>query len=113
MIDVAQAIDDESVTVTLKTKAAGSYDADGKWVAGADSDPLTIFAAVFPIGQNGKNLEDMPEGIRAEVDRMMWTRAAISVEDRVTFAGRTWRVMHVWDRSTEGGFYRGALGGVK
>lgn len=106
MIDVAIAIDGEAVNVTLTTKAAGYYDADGNWVPGAPTSS-TIRAAIQPT--RGKQLMDMPEGIRTEAGWMLWTRSAIAVDDEITSGGIGYRVLFTWPR-LEGGFYRAALG---
>lgn len=109
MIDVAAAIDGEAVPVTRIRHAAGTYDADGKWIPGA-STSLLIGAAIQPA--SGNQLRDMPEGIRAEAGWMLWSRADIAMDDQIRNAGITYRVIHVWPRA-EGAFFRAALGREK
>jgi hypothetical protein len=106
MIDVAIAIDGEAKNVTLTTRAAGSYDADGNWVAGT-ATATTIRAAIFPA--SGNALKDMPEGIRTEAGWLLWTRSAVAVDDLITDGSIIYRVLFAWPRP-EGGFYRAALG---
>lgn len=106
MIPVAIAIDGEAVNVTRIRRAAGSYNADGDWIAGmATSD--TIRAAIQPV--RGDQLMDMPEGIRTEAGWIAWSRAALAVDDEIARGGVPYRVLFVWPRA-EGVFYRAALG---
>lgn len=109
MIDVALAIDGEAVNVTLKRKAAGYYDDDGNWVPGAPTTS-TIRAAVQPA--SGRQLEDLPDGIRNEARWLVWSRSEIRLDDQITHAGSNYRVMFVWPRA-DGGFHRAALGLLK
>lgn len=107
MIDVAIAIDGEAVNVVLTREGAGSYNADGEWVSGA---PVTIDpfrAAVQPA--SGRQLMDLPEGIRAEARWLAWSRSEIRLDDTIAHGGSNYRVMFVWPRM-EGGFWRAALG---
>jgi hypothetical protein len=106
MIDVAIAIDGEARNVTLTTRAAGSYNADGDFVPGT-ATTSTIRAAIFPA--SGNALRDMPEGIRTEAGWLCWSRGAISVDDQIADGGITYRALFVWPRP-EGGFHRAALG---
>ena len=106
MIDVAIAIDGEAVNVTIERKAAGAYDGDGKWVAGAETTS-TIRAAVQPA--SGRQLMDLPEGIRNEARWLAWSRSEIRMDDTVVHAGSTYRVMFLWPRA-EGSFWRAAMG---
>lgn len=104
--DVAAAIDAEAVPVTLKTRAAGSYNADGDWVAGT-VQTATVSAAVQPA--QGVRLQDLPEGIRTEAEYFIWTRAAVKIDDVVTYDGNEHRV--IWaKRRPDGGYTRAVLG---
>lgn len=106
MIDVAIAIDAEAVSVTHTKHAAGAFNADGDFVAGA-ATTSTIKAAIFPI--SGNDLRDLEEGTRTEAEWTMWTRSAVAIDDQVAYAGVTYRVLKVRPRA-EGGFYRAILG---
>jgi hypothetical protein len=107
MTDVAIAIDGEARNVTLTTRASGTYNEDGDFIAGA-AVSRTIRAAIFPA--SGNKLMDVPEGIRTEAGWLIWSREAIKVDDEITDGLVTYRVLFDWDRSPEGGFYRAALG---
>lgn len=109
MIDVALAIDGEAVNVSLKRNAAGHYDQNGKWIPGVSSTS-TIRAAIQPA--SGRQLEDLPDGIRNEARWLVWSRAEIRLDDVITHAGSSYRVMFVWPRA-DGGFHRAALGLLK
>lgn len=109
MIDVALAIDGEAVNVSLKRNAAGHYDQNGKWIPGVLSTS-TIRAAIQPA--TGRQLEDLPDGIRNEARWLVWSRAEIRLDDVITHAGSGYRVIFVWPRA-DGGFHRAALGLLK
>ena len=106
MIDVAIAIDGEAVNVTLTREAAGHYDDDGNWVPGEPTNS-TISAAIQPA--SGRQLEDLPDGIRNEARWLVWSRSELRLDDKITHAGSSDRVMHVWPRA-DGGFWRAAAG---
>lgn len=117
MLSVAKAIDRFSVNVTLTTRAADSYDSDGKGVPGA-STTSTIRAAIQPA--SGHQLNDVPEGMRTSSDPkgvqtnagwLLWSRTEVKVDDQITSKGIVYRVMYLWPRD-EGAFYRAALGRV-
>lgn len=109
MIDVAIAIDGEAKNVSLTARAAGDYNADGDFVDGA-STTTTIRAAIFPA--TGDKLKDLPEGIRTEAGWLCWSRSPIAVDNEISSKSIAYRVLFVWDRDDEGGFYRAALGRV-
>ena len=110
MIDVALAIDGEAVPVTLKTRTAGSYSDTGDWVSGVQTSS-SIMATIQPgsVRDSGTMLKDAKEGVRAEAEWIVWSRSAIAIDDVITHASVTYRVIFVWPRA-EGGFYRAALG---
>lgn len=109
MIDVAIAIDGEAVNVSLTRRAAGAYDDDGNRVPGAPATS-TIRAAIQPA--SGRQLEDLPDGIRNEARWLLWSRSEIRLDDEVGHAGSRYRVMHVWPRA-DGSFFRAAAGLLK
>jgi hypothetical protein len=109
MIDVAIAIDGEAVNVTLTRNATGHYDDDGNWIDGAPT-PSTIRATVQPA--SGRQLMDLPEGIREEARWLAWSRSEIRMDDTIVHGSQPFRVMFVWPR-LEGGFYRAAMGLLK
>lgn len=109
MIDVALAIDGEAVNVSLTRRAASAYDDDGNRVPGTPTTS-TIRAAIQPA--SGRQLEDLPDGIRNEARWLVWSRSEIRLDDEIGHAGSRYRVMHVWPRF-EGGFWRAAAGLLK
>lgn len=110
MIDVAIAIDGEAVNVSLTREGAGGYwNDDGDRVPGGPSTS-TIRAAIQPA--SGRQLEDLPDGIRNEARWLVWSRAEIRLDDVITHAGSGYRVMHIWPR-LDGGFWRAAAGLLK
>lgn len=110
MIDLAKAIDAESVTVTLSREAEGSYstapETYGEWAPGEKTE-TSIRAAIQPA--SGQKLNDLPEGIRNEARWLAWSRSAMALGDVISHGGAKYRVMYVWPR-IDGGFWRVALG---
>lgn len=96
-----------TVSHTVVTAAGGSYNDNGEW-EGATAEPVSIQATIQPV--TGQQLLDMPEGIRAEAKSTLWTRAVVNINDQIRSAGKSYRVIFVWDRDFEGGFHRAALG---
>lgn len=100
------AIDRRAMPATLTRRAAGSYNANGEFVAGAAAS-MAVSAVVQPA--TGLRLMDLPEGLRTEAGYVAWTRSDIALDDVITSGGRAYRVLFVWPR-TDGGFYRAAMG---
>lgn len=107
-MDVAIAIDAEAIDVPLSRggTATGSYDEDGDLVAAAIVNS-TIRGTVQPA--TGAQLMSMPEGVRIEAQFVIWTRTALLIDDRITYDGKTWRVVYLWPRPVDG-FTRAAIG---
>lgn len=106
MIDVAVAIDEESVAATLLRAAAGSYTSGGRYVAGADTS-TAIRMCVQPM--NGRQLMDVPEGVRDEAKFVGWSRTALVTTDRVQVGSTIYKIVFTWPRPADG-FTRVALG---
>ncbi|MBD8556297.1 hypothetical protein IFT84_17450 [Rhizobium sp. CFBP 8762] len=106
MIDVAIAIDEEAVAVTHEPRAPGAYVPGGRYVEG-EATPVIIQATIQPT--TGRQLMDMPEGVRTEARWMAWSRSEVSEDDHITHMGKRYRVLFLWPRF-EGAFYRFALG---
>jgi hypothetical protein len=100
MSDAAEAIDAEAVPVTFRPPAAATYDAGGNAIFGTAPDPVPGMAAVQPA--SGRVLQDLPEGIRAEVSMVGWSRTAVALKWEVVYGGETYRVVHVWPRPADG-----------
>lgn len=107
MIDVALAIDGEAVEVIHRTRAEGSYDEGGRWVPGGLTD-TPIMAAIQPA--TGRQVEDLPEGVRSEARSFLWTRAVVRDNDVIIDGTDSFRVLYVWNRQRDGGFTKAALG---
>lgn len=105
MIDVAEAIDVLGRALTRTTTAAGAYGTDGKFTPGAQT-VTAIRGVIQPI--KGRELRDLPEGIRDEADFVVWTRAELATDDTLTFSAGGYRVLKVWPRP-DGGFTRAAV----
>lgn len=106
--DVAMAIDAESEVITWITRAAGTFDARGNGILGAQGSTQAR-AAVQPI--SGRELQDLPEGVRAEVTMVAWTRSSVAVDDEIVYRGDVYRVYAARPRPMDG-FTRIAIGRV-
>ena len=108
--DISIAVVLEQTSVVYRQKNPGSYTIGGKWVPGSTID--TIFqAAVQPT--SSRELQDLPEGWRDEARYTIWAaHFKLSIDDYVIYDGDVFRIMRVWDREREGGFYRAILGQV-
>lgn len=109
MRQAGSAIDRRAWAVTRTRASAGAYNGNGEWVPGADV-ATPIKAVVQPV--KGNQLMDMPEGIRTEAGWIAWSRSEIVVNDRIVNGGVTYRVLFAWPRTSDGDFYRAALGKV-
>lgn len=87
----------------------GAYGTDGKWVA-SHSEPAPIMATVQPA--SGRQLMDMPEGLRTEARYFLWSGAALLVDDVVIYVGQRYKVIYTWPRRGDS-FTRAALGLMK
>lgn len=101
------AIDRRAKPVTWASRAAGHYDTNGEAVAGTVAT-FTIAAVVQPVG---KDLRDVPEGLREEAKYTFWSRTFVKNNDEITWVRGTCRVIWTWERD-EGGFCRALLGKV-
>lgn len=109
MIDVAIAIDNFAVNVSLKSKATGSYDDGGNYVEGSETTEQ-ISATIQPI--KGIELKDLPEGIREEAKWIAWSRHDLENDDVIVHENVEYRVMYIWPRSL-GNYTRAAIGMVE
>lgn len=98
----------EAVPVTLET-TGGAFNAAGKWVKGTPATS-SIMATVQPA--SGRQLMDLPEGLRTEAKYFAWSGAALAVDNVVIYAGSRYRVIYTWSRPDDG-FTRAALGLTK
>jgi hypothetical protein len=87
-----EAIEAEAVDITHTPQPGGSYSAAGLWVE-ATPAPVTIRAAVQPL--TGRDLSDLPEGLRTAAKYKIYTPATVSVGDHVTIGGTAHRVLNV------------------
>ncbi len=111
MVDVAVAIDLEATTVQRRRFTGGSYTAGGVWIKGTLED-FDFQAEVQPT--SGRDLRDLPEGVRAEARYMLWTRLQdLMLDDYVLYEGDEYRIIHKrnWQRS--GNYHECILGMVK
>lgn len=105
-IDVALAIDAEAEDVTWRPRGADIFDARGNGVPGVRAD-VPGRAAIQPT--NGRNIQDLPEGVREEAMYVGWTRSTVAVDDHIVYRGDTYRVIAAKPRPMDG-FTRIALG---
>lgn len=108
MFDLGWAIDAEAVPIAIEQQT-GEYDADGKWTP-SEWRLTSAMGTIQPA--SGRQLMDLPEGVRTEARFFLWTRSALAEGDIVGYGGSRYRVVYTWPRP-EGGFTRAALGLTK
>lgn len=100
-MDVAEAIDAESVPALLRPKADAGYNPrTGKAQTGVQPADIPIMAAIQPA--SGRALQDLPEGLRAEVSYIVWSRTTVALKDELIYLGAAYRIVHVWPRPQDG-----------
>jgi hypothetical protein len=106
----AIAIDMNAKPAVRRRPGVGAY-VNGLWVPAASTN-TNIMACVYAMPP--EQVVNLPEGIRNEAEWMCWSRTELragtntATADEILYAGRTMRVIHVWDR-IEGAFYKAAL----
>lgn len=109
MIDLGETavLEEANAVVTFERKSGGSYNDAGEWVGEVTASEL-VQVVVQPV--TGQKLLDLPEGERADARYFLWTTEALAIDDVVHYAGARYRVTYVWDRRSDGGYLRAALG---
>ena len=115
LTDVACAIDEmiacTNQVIERVTYAAGAY-VDGRWVEGATTSTV-IAGVIWDAPEN--LLRDLPEELRREDMRLLWTREEFNEEtttvqmDHFTYDGATWNIVKIYKRR-EGGYTKALLG---
>lgn len=103
------AIDRRAVSTTLLRKGTATFNTSGEPVPGANTTS-TIRAVRQPM--SGRQLMDLPEGLRSEAKWLLWTRSEVRIDDAVSFGSVDCRVVYLWPRE-EGGFYRAAMSEIR
>ena len=106
IIDLGEVIDAEGVFMNYTSPESGSYNLDGEWV-GVAGAAEQIIGVIQPA--KGRQLLDMPEGVRAEARFFLWTRKSVALRGIVNYGGANYKVVFVWPRP-DGGFTRAAVG---
>jgi hypothetical protein len=106
----AIAIDMLAKPATRRRPGAGGY-VNGLWVP---ATPVSLAIKAVVLAMPPQDVMNLPEGIRTQAEWVIWSRTELSAgtddatADEILYAGRTMRVIHLWDR-IEGGFYKAAL----
>lgn len=112
MIDVTEAFDGFTTSITIRRTAAGSRDAgSGAWIPGAES--LIVVDAVVQ-DATADDLLVLPEGERTEDSIKIHTKefiqtaseAAQVAADTIVHEGELFKVMKVFKRKTLGNYYK-------
>lgn len=97
----------------VKRYGAGTAGSDGHWTAPAVASTFTIAASVQPV--TGRALQDLPEGMRADDVRWIYTNTELRTvatdggndrPDEVTIEGDVYRVFKVEHFRVLSGHYR-------
>lgn len=100
MIDVAIAIDAEAVPVTFQPPPGATYDKKGNAIFVPAPAPASGWATIQPV--SGRELQDLPEGLRAEVSMVGWSRTMVALKWEILYGGEVYRVVHLWPRPMDG-----------
>jgi len=106
-VDMLSYFPDEMVTATLQSGQAGSY-VNGVWTPSFAAG-VTI-SIIFPQPVSQEQLQQLPEGERAQNYVQTWTTADINVRDnttdsdRIVYDGKTYLVYQAEDRLFSGNF---------
>ena len=114
MIDVSEAFDEFLETVILKRKTAGSYDGDGEWIEGTNTD-TNIQGVVQSLSSD--ELQILPEGERTKETVKIHTKTQLFTADEdlktnaddIGYQGKIWTVSNLFNRNTVGGYYKAIL----
>ena len=96
------------VPVLYTAPVKGSYAANGDYIPAAQTT-ATIQATITPV--TGRDLKDMPEGVRDEAIYRMWTVSDVFLNGVVNHDGHDYRIIHIMTRNI-GGFNRCILGEI-
>jgi len=98
-------------TAQLRRREGGLWDA-GRWQEGVSTDtPLDGVVYHMP----GEDIQNLPEDLRREDMRYVWTRTVLRVqtreeqEDQILYQGEVFDVLKVWERF-EGSYHKVAIG---
>lgn len=111
MIDVSGAFNGLLQTISLTRKNAGSRDANGRWIDGADV--VTSIQAVVQTATSD-DLLVLPEGERTQETIKIHTTSLLRTAsesgtytaDEITYQGNVYKVIQAFDRKTIGNYYK-------
>ena len=106
MINIGIAVDYFSRGLEIERNKGGSYDARGNFDANSGVT-AKLNGSIQPM--RGRDLNDMPEGIREEARLILSTTGKVENDDTVIDGGTKYRVIYIWP-STLGHYTRAALG---
>lgn len=98
-MSVTAAILARAVSVEVRSRSKGTYDAKGNGIPGQLSCTYTN-ATIQPV--SGAVLRDLPEGLRTEATHVGWSVLQIALADEIVYSGSVYRVLHVWPRPEDG-----------
>lgn len=112
MMTITLGVTDGNDTIGLQviTRAADSYDESGNGVKGGENPAVDIQGDVQPA--TGKMLKDLAEGVRDQVDHMVWTSYDLKNDHVVVYDGQRHRVVDSWPRRQDG-FTKAAIGVIE
>lgn len=103
---------DEFTTASLVTGGSdGTYDSEGKYTAGTPVEPVDVLIIKpQPLSANDLRMfetgEYVTDFLRTYTEATVATRRLSKDSDKIIYAGRTYKVMRVDDRSADGGFLK-------
>lgn len=106
-MDISFVIEAEAnAIVSIERKTGGAY-VSGKWVPADPAIQNDVPVVIQPT--SGRELRDLPEGLRIEAKYSLWSLGSLALNDVIVYAGKRYRVIFLWERP-EGSFTKAALG---
>lgn len=82
-LGVTDGTDQVSLGVIVRT--TDTYDATGRAVKGTEQPLIEIMGDIQPV--SSRDLQDLPEGVRDQVDHAIWTSYDLKTDDVVLYGG--------------------------
>ena len=110
-IDVSEALDEFLEDVTLTRAGVGGRDANGDWV-----EAVSVVSTIQVVAQSLTANERiaLPEAVRSKETKKFHTRTALKTVDEttptdadiITQDGNQWEINQVFNRNTNGGYFK-------
>lgn len=73
------------IPIGVVVRFADSYDTNGRAVKGTEQPLIEAYADVQPV--SSRDLQDLPEGLRNQVDHAIWTAYDVKTDNQIVYGG--------------------------